>query len=238
LKIDLNDGGVENITAKNIIIATGSEVTPLPNVNIDEKYILSSTGILELTEVPKKLLVIGGGVIGLEMASVWNNYGSHVEIVEFLDRVLPLEDEDVSKEALKIFKKKGLNFTLETKVNKATVLKNENCVEVEYEDIKSGKKTVNKYDKVLVSIGRKANTLKLNLDKAGIQYNKNGKIIINKNHKNLLQTNVNHIFAIGDCVEGPMLAHKAEEDGVGVVDYIVDGSGHIDWHLVPGVVYT
>eukprot|EP00341_Mesodinium_pulex_P000511 CAMPEP_0116920266 /NCGR_PEP_ID=MMETSP0467-20121206/20906_1 /TAXON_ID=283647 /ORGANISM="Mesodinium pulex, Strain SPMC105" /LENGTH=313 /DNA_ID=CAMNT_0004598057 /DNA_START=522 /DNA_END=1463 /DNA_ORIENTATION=- len=207
-------------------------------MSIDEKYILSSTGALEMTKAPESLLVIGGGVIGLEMASVWNNYGSKVTVVEFLDRILPPEDDEVSKEMEKIMKKKGIKIRKTTKVTGASILTNDDCVEVEIEDVKTGTKTTEKFSRVLMSIGRKANTEKLGLDNVGILAEQNGKIKVSTDHRSLLSTNVSNIFAIGDCIEGPMLAHKAEEDAVGVVDFIADGYGHVDWNMVPSVVYT
>lgn len=164
-----NDGKTSEITAKNFIIATGSVVTSLPGVVIDEKHILSSTGVLELDKVPESMLVVGGGVIGLEMASVWSNYGCKVTVLEFLDRIFAPEDDDVSKEMEKIFTKKGIKIRKVTKLNSVKINETEDCIEATIEDIKNNKITNEKFSKVLISVGRKANIEGLGLDNAGVK---------------------------------------------------------------------
>lgn len=219
------------IKAKNFIIATGSEVTPLPGVEIDEKTIVSSTGALDLTKTPKKLVVIGAGVIGLEMASVWSRFGAEVEIVEFLDKVTPAMDGEISKNFKRILEKQGFKFRLSTKVT--SVKKNSKGATVEVESVKDGKKDKIEADVVLVAIGRKPNTDKLGLDKVGIQTNQRG--FIENNH---LKTSADNIYVIGDVTTGPMLAHKAEDEGMAAAEIIAGKAGHVNYDVIPNVIYT
>jgi dihydrolipoamide dehydrogenase len=222
----------ESYTAKHIIIATGSSVMDLPNVAIDEKMIVSSTGALEFSEVPKELAVIGGGVIGLEMAAVWSALGAKVTIIEYLDRILPPMDEDISKEMQKIMVRDGLTFMLSTKVTSAEIKGKK--VTLSIEDAKGGNIRTQSFDKVLVAIGRKANTTGLALDKAGVALDDRGRVITDAHFK----TNVNGIYAIGDVREGAMLAHKAEEEGVVLAEQLTGQKPHLDYNLIPNVVYT
>ena len=214
-----------------MIISTGSEPVSLPGIKIDEKSIISSTGALSLNAVPKKMVVVGGGYIGLEMGSVWSRLGSQVHVVEYLDHITPGMDKEISKELLKILKKQGLNFHLETKVES---IKKEGKKVIVNTSEKEGKKNAFDCDVVLISVGRKPNTKNLNLNEIGIQLDKKDKIKVNKN----FQTNVQNIYAIGDVIEGPMLAHKAEEEGIAVAELISGQSCHVNYDVIPGVVYT
>ncbi|MFT6333059.1 MAG: dihydrolipoamide dehydrogenase [Lentimonas sp.] len=231
VEVTLEDGKKEKISGKNFVIATGSEVTDLPGVKIDEKVIVSSTGALELTKVPKKLLVIGAGVIGLEMASVWGRFGAEIEVVEYLDKVTPTMDGEISKQFKRVLEKQKFKFRLSTKV--VSVKKGKSGAIVEVEAAAGGKKETLEADVVLVAIGRKPNTANLGLDKAGIETDKRG--FIPNNH---LKTSVDNIFVIGDCTTGPMLAHKAEDEGVCVAEIIAGGAGHINYDCIPNVIYT
>ena len=222
----------QSYTAKNILIATGSSVTPLPGVEIDQKAIVDSTGALALSKVPKHLVVIGGGVIGMELGSVWLRLGAEVTVVEYLDQILPGYDGEVRKEAAKIFKKQGFNIRTGTKVTGATVKGDQATITVE--PAAGGASETIEADCVLVSIGRRPNTEGLALDKAGITPNKRGQIEIGHD----FQTNVHGIYAIGDVVPGPMLAHKAEDEGVAAADFIAGGTGIVNHDVIPGVVYT
>ena len=224
--------GKTTYEAKHIIIATGSDVVSLPNIEIDEKQIVSSTGALELTKVPKKLAVIGGGVIGLEMGCVWSRLGAEVTVIEFLDRILPGMDGEISKEAQKILKKQGINFKLKTKVLEAKTSKS--GVKLKLEAAAGGDAETLDVDTVLVAIGRKAFTDNLGLEKAGIKTDDRGRIEVD--HK--FKTNIDGVYAIGDVIAGPMLAHKAEDEGVILAEMLDGQSGHIDYNLIPGVVYT
>ena len=220
-----------NIQSDNIIISTGSEPMPLPGIEFDEEKIISSTGALSLKSVPKKMLVVGGGYIGLEMGSVWSRLGSEVHVVEFLDHITPGMDKEISNEFMKILRKQGLNFHLETKVEK--ISKSKNGVIIETSD-KEGKKIKFESDVVLISVGRKPYTKNLNLEKVGIELDEKKRIKVSKNY----QTNIKNIYAIGDVIEGPMLAHKAEEEGIAVAELISGQSGHVNYEVIPGVVYT
>ncbi|MCW2235923.1 dihydrolipoyl dehydrogenase [Azospirillum canadense] len=225
--------GVGTITAsKAIVIATGSEVTPLPGIEIDEQKIVSSTGALELPEVPKRLVVIGGGVIGLELGSVWGRLGSQVTVVEFLDRVLPTMDGEVSKQMQRILAKQGMTFKLGAKVTGAKVTNT--GVTLSVEPAAGGTAEEIEADVVLVAIGRRAYTNGLGLDAVGVEMDNRGRVKIGKH----FETNVPGIYAIGDVVEGPMLAHKAEEEGVALAELLAGQAGHVNHDLVPGVVYT
>ena len=218
--------------SKNIVIATGSSSVSLSGINIDEKNIISSTGALSLEKVPTSLVIIGGGYIGLEMGSVWSRLGSKVTVIEYLDHITPGMDREISKEFQKILTKQGIKFLLE---NKVTSVKNENDkVLVNFIDNKTNKKSSLKCDKVLVSVGRKPYTEGLNLAKLGIKKDQSGRIVVNKN----FQTSLENIFAIGDVIKGPMLAHKAEEEGIAVAEILAGQSGHVNYDVVPGVIYT
>ena len=218
--------------AKNIVIATGSSVTPLPGVTIDEQRIVSSTGALELPEVPKHLVVIGGGVIGLELGSVWKRLGAKVTCVEFLDQILPGFDGEVRKEANKIFKKQGIEFKLSTKVTGVSV--NGDTATVTVEPAAGGAAETIEADYVLVSIGRRPNTEGLDLAAAGITPNARGQVEIDHHFR----TQAPGIWAIGDVVPGPMLAHKAEDEGVAVAENIAGHTGIVNHDVIPSVVYT
>ena len=221
-----------NYKTKNIVIATGSEVTSIPGIEIDEKNIISSTGALSLKKVPEKLAVIGGGYIGLEMGSVWSRLGSEVTVIEYLDYITPGMDREISNEFKKILTKQGINFKMGTKVN--SVKNNGLKVLINYTDIKSSKDETKEFDKVLVSVGRKPYTEGLNLAKVGIKKDAKGRIEVNKK----LQTSIKNIYAIGDVIKGPMLAHKAEEEGIAVAEILAGQAGHVNYDVIPGVIYT
>ena len=221
-----------NYKSKNIVIATGSTVASLPGIEIDEKNIISSTGALSLNKVPKKLAVIGGGYIGLEMGSVWSRLGSEVTVIEYLDYITPGMDREISNEFKKILTKQGIKFKLESKVNS---VKNINSgVLINYTNIKDSKDETLEFDKVLVSVGRKPYTEGLNLSKVGVKKDSKGRIEVNEK----LQTTINNIYAIGDVIKGPMLAHKAEEEGIAVAEILAGQAGHVNYDVIPGVVYT
>jgi dihydrolipoamide dehydrogenase len=225
-------GEPQTITAKHIVIATGSEVSPLSGIAIDEKRIVSSTGALSLPEVPKKLVVIGGGYIGLEMGSVWQRLGSDVTVVEFLDRILPGMDGEVSKQMQRILQKQGMKFRLSTKVTSANPT--EAGVALTLEPAKGGDAETVQADLVLVAVGRRAYTEGLGLDKAGVAIDDRGRVRTDGH----FATNIPGIYAIGDVITGPMLAHKAEDEGAVLAEMIAGQSGHIDYDAIPGVVYT
>jgi len=231
VKITKNDKSSAIIEGENIIIATGSKPSNLPFIKLDKDRIITSTEALKLKEIPKDLLVIGGGVIGLELGSVYKRLGSNVTVIEYMDKIVPGMDADVSKELLKVFKKQGIKFatshkvTSVTKKGKTITVKatNKKDQEVEF----SG-------DYCLVSVGRKAYTEGLGLEKVGVEVNERGQVSVNDH----LQTNVKSIYAIGDVVKGAMLAHKAEEEGVVVAEFLAGEKPHIDYNLIPGIVYT
>ena len=219
------------IDSDKIIISTGSEPISLPGVKFDEKVIVSSTGALALSKVPKKMVIVGAGYIGLEMGSVWSRLGSEVHVVEFLDHITPGMDKEISREFMKILQKQGINFHLQTKVNS---IKKNNKGAVVSTTNKDGKKINFECDVVLVSVGRKPNTKNLNLDAIGIALDDKKRVKVDKN----FQTNVKNIYAIGDVIAGPMLAHKAEEEGIAIAELIAGQSGHVNYNIIPGVVYT
>ena len=219
------------IDSDKIIISTGSEPISLPGVKFDEKVIVSSTGALALSKVPKKMVIVGAGYIGLEMGSVWSRLGSEVHVVEFLDHITPGMDKEISKEFMKILQKQGINFHLQTKVNS---IKKNNKRAVVSTTNRDGKKINFECDVVLVSVGRKPNTKNLNLDAIGIALDDKKRVKVDKN----FQTNVKNIYAIGDVIAGPMLAHKAEEEGIAIAELIAGQSGHVNYNIIPGVVYT
>ena len=217
---------------KNIVIATGSAPTSLPGIEIDEKNIVSSTGVLSLEKVPSELIVIGGGYIGLEMGSVWSRLGSKVTVVEFLDHITPGMDREVSKEFQKILTKQGINFKLNHKVTSVTSIQNKAVVN--FTNNQTSERIRIECDKVLVSVGRKPYTEGLNLSKVGIKKDEKGRIEVNEK----LQTAIPNIYAIGDVIKGPMLAHKAEEEGIAVAEILAGQAGHVNYDVIPGVVYT
>ena len=230
LKVSSSEGE-KNYSATNFIIATGSSSIAIDAIPVDEKQIVTSTGALALESVPKSLLVIGGGYIGLEMGSVWSRLGSKVTVVEALDRIVPTMDEEIAKEFMKSLKKQGLEFKLSHKVISTKAGKS--GVEVSMES--SDKKQISeKYDVVLMSVGRKPNTEGLNLEGVGVKLNEKKAVEIN----NQFKTNIENIFAIGDVVPGPMLAHKAEEEGVACVEFINGQKPHINYDIIPAIVYT
>jgi len=220
------------VTAKNIVIATGSSVTPLPGVEIDQKVVVDSTGALELAKVPGHMVVIGAGVIGLELGSVWRRLGAKVTCVEFLDQILPGFDGEVRKECNKIFKKQGIEFKLSTKVTGVKV--NGGKATLTVEPAKGGASETLEADCVLVSIGRRPNTEGLGLDKIGLQLNNRGQIETDHDFR----TKVAGVWAIGDVIPGPMLAHKAEDEGIAVAENIAGLTGIVNHDVIPSVVYT
>ncbi|HEV2568416.1 dihydrolipoyl dehydrogenase [Sphingomonas sp.] len=224
--------GEREVRAKNIVIATGSSVTPLPGVTIDQKVVVDSTGALELEKVPEHLVVIGGGVIGLELGSVWRRLGAKVTCVEYLDQILPGFDGEVRKEANKIFKKQGFEFRLSTKVTGVEVKGGKATLTVE--PAEGGEAQTIEADAVLVSIGRRPNTEGLNLEAAGLQTNNRGQVEIDHDFR----TSVPGIWAIGDVAPGPMLAHKAEDEGIAVAENIAGQTGIVNHDVIPSVVYT
>ena len=219
------------LEAQKIIISTGSEPVSLPNVKFDEKIVLSSTGALSLNSVPKKMIVVGGGYIGLEMGSVWSRLGSEVHVIEFLDHITPGMDKEISKEFMKILTKQGISFHMQTKVE--SIKNNKTSAKVFLMDI-DGKKKELECDVVLISVGRKPNTKNLKLDSVGVLLDEKKRIKVNKN----FETNIKNIYAIGDVIAGPMLAHKAEEEGIAVAELISGQSGHVNYDVIPGVIYT
>ncbi|MBD8906679.1 dihydrolipoyl dehydrogenase [Methylorubrum zatmanii] len=227
-----DDGGNQMLETKNIVIATGSDVTRLPGVEIDEKTVVSSTGALELSTVPKKLVVIGAGVIGLELGSVWRRLGAEVTVIEYLDRVLPGMDGEVGKQFQRILAKQGLVFKLSTKVT--GVAKTETGATVTVEPAKGGEAETLEADVVLVAIGRVPYTEGLGLETVGVATDDKGRIETDGHYA----TNVTGIYAIGDVIAGPMLAHKAEDEGVAVAETLAGQSGHVNYGVIPNVVYT
>ncbi len=224
--------GKNVIKTKNIVIATGSYVTPLPGVEIDEKRIVSSTGALKLPEVPGHLVVVGGGVIGLELGSVWQRLGAKVTVVEFMDRITPGMDGELSKQFQRILTKQGFEFKLGMKVTSAVTKGKQ--VNLTIEPAKGGDSEALKADYVLVAIGRRPYTEGLGLENVGIKPDERGMIPVNDQ----LRTSVDNIYAIGDVVRGPMLAHKAEEEGVMIAEILAGQKPHINYDAIPGVVYT
>ena len=229
--VTAEDGKTQEIETKNIVIATGSESAPLPGVTVDEKTVVTSTGALEIGSVPKELVVVGAGVIGLEIGSVWSRLGAKVTVVEFLDRILPGMDGEVAKQFQRILEKQGFTFQLGSKVTKVETGKKGATVTVE--PAAGGEAKTLNADIVLVAIGRRPNTDGLGLDKAGVATER-GRVVIDDHFK----TNVAGIYAIGDVVRGPMLAHKAEDEGVAVAEIIAGKHGHVNYDAIPGIVYT
>ena len=231
VKVTKEDGSSEVIESKYIIIATGSKPSSLPFINIDKERIITSTEALNLKEIPKKFLVIGGGVIGLELGSVMKRLGSEVTVIEFMDKIIPGMDGALSKELQKVLKKQGMKFELSTAVS--AVERNGDSVKVTAKN-KKGEEVTFEGDYVLVSVGRKPYTDGLALEKAGVDLDERGRVKVNDH----LQTNVSNIYAIGDVIQGAMLAHKASEEGVLVAEQLAGQKPHINYNLIPGVVYT
>lgn len=231
IKVTKNDGSSEIIDSKYTIIATGSKPSSLPFITLDKERIITSTEALNLKEIPKHLIVIGGGVIGLELGSVYKRLGSDVTVVEFMDKIIPTMDGALSKELNKVLRKQGMKFNLSTGVQ--SVERNGDSVKVTAKD-KKGEEVVFEGDYVLVSVGRKPYTDGLSLEKAGVDLDERGRVKTNEH----LQTNVSNIYAIGDVVTGAMLAHKASEEGTLVAEIIAGQKPHINYNLIPGVVYT
>eukprot|EP00761_Pharyngomonas_kirbyi_P006924 gb/GECH01006933.1/.p1 GENE.gb/GECH01006933.1/~~gb/GECH01006933.1/.p1 ORF type:complete len:510 (+),score=150.03 gb/GECH01006933.1/:1-1530(+) len=225
------DGGEAKLGAKNIVIATGSEPVELPFLPFDEKVVVSSTGALDLKEVPKKMVVIGAGAIGLEMGSVWSRLGAEVEVVEFFDSICPGVDKEISKNFHRSLQKQGLKFRLSSKVTDADIRKDGVTLSVESKDGKTEKLDT---DVVLVAIGRKPHTDKLGLENVGIPKDNSGRVEVDDH----LRTNVSNIYAVGDSVRGAMLAHKAEEEGIAVAESIAGKAGHVNYDAIPNVIYT
>ncbi|WP_420101109.1 dihydrolipoyl dehydrogenase [Bosea sp. (in: a-proteobacteria)] len=225
------DGKTQELATKSIVIATGSESAPLPGVTIDEKVVVTSTGALEIGAVPKDLVVVGAGVIGLEIGSVWSRLGAKVTVVEYLDRILPGMDGEVAKQFQRILEKQGFGFMLGSKVTKVETAGAGATVTVE--PAAGGEAKTLNADIVLVAIGRRPNTDGLGLEAAGVATER-GRVVIDDHFK----TNVPGIYAIGDVVRGPMLAHKAEDEGVAVAEIIAGKHGHVNYDAIPGIVYT
>jgi dihydrolipoamide dehydrogenase len=227
-----DDGKVQTLETRNIVIATGSEVTPLPGVPIDETRIVSSTGALALGAVPRKLVVIGAGIIGLELGSVWRRLGAQVEVIEYLDRILPGLDAELAKQFQRLMEKQGAKFHLSRKVTKAQASKD--GVTLTVEPAAGGEATAMQADVVLVAIGRRAYTQGLGLAEVGVALDQRGRVEIDDHFR----TNVPGIFAIGDVVRGLMLAHKGEDEGIACAEIIAGKAGHVNYDVIPSVVYT
>jgi dihydrolipoamide dehydrogenase len=231
VQVTVEDGSTQVLETKNIVIATGSDVTQLPGVEIDEQTIVSSTGALTLAAVPERLLVVGGGVIGLELGSVWSRLGAKVTVVEFLDRILPGMDGEVAKQFQRVLEKQGFTFLLGQKV--AKIEKQASGLKIAIEPAAGGEASTLEADVVLVAIGRRPVTEGLGLETVGVALDR-GRVVID-NH---FATNVPGIYAIGDVVRGPMLAHKAEDEGIAVAEILAGQHGHVNYEVIPGVVYT
>jgi dihydrolipoamide dehydrogenase len=232
VEVVLNAGGTQTLAAKAIVIATGSEVVSLPSLPIDEKKIVSSTGALTLAEVPKTMVLVGGGVIGLEMGSVWQRLGAKVTVVEFLDRIMPGMDGEISKSMQRILAKQGMAFKLSTKVTGAKV--GAKSVALTVEPAAGGASETLEADIVLVAVGRRPYTDGLGLKEAGVALDEKGRVAIDAH----FQTNVPGVYAIGDAIAGPMLAHKAEDEGMAVAEILAGQHGHVNYDAIPSVVYT
>ena len=232
IEVTAEDGSKQTVETKNIVIATGSDVTRLPGIEIDEKVIVSSTGALELESVPKRLVVIGAGVIGLELGSVWRRLGSEVIVIEYLDRILPGMDNEIAKQFQRILGKQGMQFKLGAKVTKVETTGKGATLTVE--PAAGGNAETLEADVVLVAIGRVAYTEGLGLNEVGVQRDNRGRVLTD-NH---FATNVPGIYAIGDVIAGPMLAHKAEDEGMAVAEILAGKAGHVNYDVIPGVVYT
>jgi dihydrolipoamide dehydrogenase len=232
VRVTRQDGSREEVAAKAIVIATGSDSAPLRGVTIDEQRIVTSTGALVLSSVPRRLLVVGAGVIGLELGSVWRRLGSDVAVVEFLDRILPGTDGEVARQAQRILQRQGMTFRLSSKVT--GVAARGDALKVSIEPTAGGAAEVIEADVVLVAIGRRPYTEGLGLKEAGVALDERGRITTDAH----FQTNVAGIYAIGDVIAGPMLAHKAEEEGVAVAEIVAGQAGHVNYGVIPNVIYT
>jgi dihydrolipoamide dehydrogenase len=232
VEVALNDGGQQQVKTRHILIATGSESTPLPGIVIDEQRIVSSTGGLSLPQVPKHLVVIGGGYIGLEMGSVWRRLGSEVTVIEFLDRILPGMDGEVSKVMERLLQKQGIAFKLGTKVTAA--VPSETGVNLTLEPAQGGAGETLAADVVLVAVGRRPHLEGLGLEAVGVALDERGRVKTDGHYA----TNVPGIHAIGDAIAGPMLAHKAEDEGIAAAEILAGQAGHVNYDAIPGVVYT
>jgi len=231
LTVQTPDGASVTVNAKNIVIATGSESVPLANVEVDEDKIVTSTGALSLKKIPESMIVIGAGVIGLELGSVWSRLGTKVQVIEFLDRICPGTDLEIAKAFQKVLKKQGIDFRLNTAVQKATPTAT--GVDVVVKDVKNGTEETISVETVLLAIGRRPNTEGLGLEEMGITMS-GRQVDIN----GIFQTNISNIYAIGDVVRGAMLAHKAEEEGIAVAEILAGKHGHVNYDAVPSVIYT
>jgi len=232
VNVALNEGGETQVEGKRVLIATGSEVTPFPGIEIDEERIVSSTGALSLKEVPKRMIVIGGGVIGLELGSVWSRLGADVTVVEFMGAIGAGMDGEVAKSFQKTLQKQGFKFKLNTKV--VSGKREGDVVKLKVDAAKGGKEEELEADVVLVAIGRRPVTKGLNLEKIGVEVDGKGRVVIDDQ----FNTSVKDIKCIGDATFGPMLAHKAEEEGIAAVEYWKHGYGHVNYDAIPSVVYT
>jgi len=232
VRVTLEDGATREVEARAIVIATGSKWTPLPGVTVDEKRIVSSTGALTLPAVPKRLVVVGAGVIGLELGSVWRRLGSEVTVVEFLDRILPGMDGELARQAQRLFTRQGMTFRLSSKV--ASVDTSGDALKVAIEPATDGAAETIDADIVLVSIGRRPYTAGLRLKEAGVALDERGRVAVDEHFR----TSVTGIYAIGDVIRGPMLAHKAEDEGVAVAEIVAGQAGHVNYGVIPSVVYT
>ena len=233
IEVALLDGGTRALSAKNIVIATGSEVTPLPGIEIDEERIVSSTGALTLDSVPKHLAIVGAGIIGLELGSVWRRLGAEVTVVEFLDRITPGVDADLAKNFQRVLKKQGIKFMLGKKVTGAKALKSSVKLSLAPASGDGDEETLSA-DRVLVAIGRRPFTDGLGLEAVGVTRDKAGRIETDAHFK----TNIDGIYAIGDVIAGPMLAHKAEDEGVALAEHLAGKPAHVNYDVIPGVIYT
>lgn len=232
VEVHPEEGKPKSLEAKAIVIATGSDVAQLPGIEIDEKRVVSSTGALALDAVPERLLVVGAGIIGLELGSVWRRLGSKVHVVEFLDRILPGIDGEVAKQFQRILKKQGMGFTLGHKVT--NIEANSKVLKVDVEPSNGGEAQTMDADAVLVAVGRVPYTEGLGLEEAGVERDNHGRVIVDEQ----FQTNVSGIYAIGDVIRGPMLAHKAEDEGVAVAEILAGQAGHVNYDVIPNVIYT
>ena len=233
--VELNEGGARTLAAANVVVATGSETIPIRGVKIDEERIVSSTGALALAEPPKRLVVVGGGYIGLELGSVWRRLGSQVTVVEMLDRIVPTMDGELARQLQRILARQGLAFRLETKVTKAKVTsRGVGGVALTVEPAAGGAAETLEADVVLASIGRRPHTDGLGLEDVGVVLDERGRVMIDGRFR----TNVDGVYALGDVVAGPMLAHKAEDEGLAVAEIIAGQAGHVNYDAIPGVVYT
>ena len=226
-----NDGKTSKYKAKNIVISTGSVPASLPGIKIDEKIVVSSTGALSFNQIPKDLVIIGGGYIGLEMGSVWKRLGSRVTVIEFLNNIIPEMDQDISAEFLKILKKQGIDFKLDSKVSAVQVKGNKAVVSFTNQENSKNEKI--ECDRVLVAVGRKPN-INSDVNKLGIKLDNYKRIDVNEK----FETSIKNIYAIGDVIKGPMLAHKAEDEGIAVAEIIAGQAGHVNYNVIPAVIYT